>query len=76
MIVIIGPAHTAILVLIAYAQIPLINDHGDKSSGIRCIHVIFGLTPHFTCISILCVCELCMQAAKALVNPFDMCTLA
>ena len=75
---IIGPAHTAILVLIAYAQIPLINDHDDLSSGIRfgirCI--IYGLTPHLTCIFILCVCELCMRAMKALVNLSDMCTLA
>ena len=74
MLVIIGSAHTAILVLIAYAQIPLINDHDDISSGFRCI--IIGLTPHLTGISILCVCELCMRAAKALVNLFDMCTLA
>ena len=70
MLVIIEPAHTAILVSIAYAQIPLINDHDDISSGFRCI--LFGLTPHLTGLSILCG-ELCMRAAKA---QSDMCTLA
>ena len=50
-----GPAHE-ILVLIAYAQTPLINGHVDESSGSLSLNVDLSLH---------CIHTSCIRAAKA-----------